>query len=1022
MAEEYVDYHEEIGRLAIKSTREKLVEINPEPLKKEYLPSSIDKTALFTMRSAELTEEQLKQLMEDKKRYFLPFFEDYAPPLENKRIRQELTEFQWRIGTEEDKADFSRVLNGEGEWETVKIPHFGPPLGYATTYYRTEFFLSEKMLAKDAQWICFKGVDYKAQVFINGTLVGTHEGFFAPFECDFTKQAKVGKNVCVVVVENDFIPMGSNQEYRGEVYTGDKIYAQTGVGYDEPLMGWHHCPAGMGIWQDVFIEGRSNFFLQDVFVRPLTYEKAEVWLELYGMDVGLRDLTVELNVYGQNFKETVFESLVYHPKALHNDVALRMERGINYLTIPIEIPKARLWNTDTPWLYQVQVRLKDEAQTLLDAQKRQFGMRLITMDTDCNPKGVFRLNGKKIRFRGVNSQGREQRKVFLKDFDGLFEDYLLAKIGNINYLRITQRPVQPEVYDCCDKIGLLVQTDFPAYGSMRRNKMAECLKQVQEMEHLIRSHPSCILCSYINEPFPYAQNRPHRCVQRYEMEAFFACADMMIHMLNPDRIIKPVDGDYDPPSRYGLPDYHCYTCWYNGHGIDLGLLHKGFWMAVKEGWNFACGEYGMEGLDSLSVIKKYYPKEWLPKSEDDTWTPAIIPGDPPPQLGHLHYMLYETPRTISEWVEASQLYQAQVMRLMTRAYRRNRKMVSFAYHLFIDAYPDGWMKAMVDVDRTPKKAFWEYRSACAPILMDLRYDRFKVFGKETINIETWVCNDPDETLKNAKMHYQVFLEEKLLLSGTKDLNVPACDVEFQGYLPIELPQVDTRTELSVQAAIIKSNGEMINSCELKLEVFPQVKKNVGKVCLIGASEAFVKKFSQAYDVEYIKVENIDSNTAVLVCDYCQYFQYEDKILQAVEQGGRLVLMRLPDGHHTVAGCNIIVKKCENGAVHFVARNKQHTMVQDFKADDVRYWYNEESESISPILLETLEVDGFTPILTSAAKDKNDEMVDVGKWKPVPAVASRDFGKGVVIVCQIDMQNRIESNPVAKILLERLLKM
>lgn len=1027
MAEErYLDYHEEIGSFEIKSTREKLVECKPQELKEEYLSTGKDENALFAMPDGNWTKEKLNQAMQEQREYYLPFFADYAPTIENTRTHKELVEFQWRIGTEEDASDLYRVLKGHGEWELVKIPHYGPPLGYAVTYYRTEFFLDQEDMAMDSHWICFKGVDYKAQVYVNDVLVGSHEGFFAPFECDFTKQAKAGRNICVVVVENDFIPMGSNNEYRGTVYTGDKVYAQTGVGYDEPLVGWHHCPAGMGIWQDVYIESRRDFFIQDIFVRPLDYEKAEVWLELYGVKVGLRSLTVDLSVYGQNFVETVFEHKVHKPTTLSfqnkEKISLQMERGINYLKIPIEIPKARLWEPKNPWLYQIQVRLRDEKEAVLDCQKRQFGMRLITMDTDCSPKGVFRLNGKKIRFRGVNSQGREQRRVFMKDLEGLFQDYLLAKVGNINYLRITQRPVQPEVYDCCDKMGLLVQTDFPAYGSMRRNKITECLKQAQEMEHLIRNHPCCVVSTYINEPFPNAQNRPHRCVERHEMEYFFACADMMIHMLNPDRIIKPVDGDYDPPSGYGLPDYHCYTCWYNGHGIDLGRLHKGYWMDVKEDWNFGCGEYGMEGLDSIEVIKKYYPKEWLPKHDDDTWTPADIPGDPPPQLGHLHYMLYETPRTMEEWVEASQLYQAQVMNLMTRAYRRNPQMVSYAYHLFIDAYPDGWMKAMVDVDRTPKKAFWEYRNACNPIMMDLRYDRFKVFDDETINVECRICNDPDEILQDAKMHYQVFLEEELLLAGTKELCVPACDVEFQGFIPISLPKVQDRSKLKIQAAVIRNNGDMLDSYELQIEVFHRTKTALGKVCILGTSDVFVDKFTAEFDVKNVSIDEIDSETAVLIGDYEKYREVENAILKAVEQGAKLLLMRLPCGGNLVANQEIFVKTCENGPVHFVSRNREHFITKDFETDDVRYWYDESIGCLSPILLETLEAEGYDSILTSAAQDDNEEMVDVGKWKVVPAVARRELGKGSITICQIDLQNRIITNPTAKILLERLLCM
>ena len=188
---------------------------------------------------------------------------------------------------------------------------------------------------------------------------------------------------------------------------------------------------GMGIWQDVCIEGRSNIFIHDIFVRPTGVDKVEVWVELYSTLVGFREITLDISIYGQNFKETVFEHMKYNPFTVTEGYThmLKIERGLNYLKIPVEIPESRLWETTEPWLYQAQIRVFDEEETLLDASSRQFGMRFFSMDTNCNPKGRFYLNGKRIKFRGVNSQGREQRMVFLKRFDDLLDDYLLAKVA-----------------------------------------------------------------------------------------------------------------------------------------------------------------------------------------------------------------------------------------------------------------------------------------------------------------------------------------------------------------------------------------------------------------------------------------------------------------------------------------------------------------------------------------------------------------------------------------------------------------
>src|SRR5690606_10421619 len=141
---------------------------------------------------------------------------------------------------------------------------------------------------------------------------------------------------------------------------------------------------------------------------------------------------------------------------------------------------------------------------------QQFGMRTFTMDTTNIPKGKMYLNGEMIRLRGANTMGHLQQCVMRKDWDQLRDDILLAKLCNMNYLRFTQRPVQPEIYEYCDKLGLMNQADMPLCGGIRRNKFAEAVKQAEEMERLVRKHPSTIMVSYINERFPNANGLPQR--------------------------------------------------------------------------------------------------------------------------------------------------------------------------------------------------------------------------------------------------------------------------------------------------------------------------------------------------------------------------------------------------------------------------------------------------------------------------------------------------------------------------------
>ena len=160
------------------------------------------------------TEEELHAALSAWKAKLAPFKARLAPALEIPRRRAPLDEFDWRIETPEDRRDFAGVLAGKGAWEKVRIPHFGEPLGSAATYYRAVFSVDAPG-PDEAVFIHFCGVDYKAQVFVNGALAGTHEGFFAPFEFDISPYLREGENILLVRVENDFVQKRSPAEFGG---------------------------------------------------------------------------------------------------------------------------------------------------------------------------------------------------------------------------------------------------------------------------------------------------------------------------------------------------------------------------------------------------------------------------------------------------------------------------------------------------------------------------------------------------------------------------------------------------------------------------------------------------------------------------------------------------------------------------------------------------------------------------------------------------------------------------------------
>ena len=211
-----IDVFAGIAERDMAARRDRLIEVPPPILPRKMFPKGkSDPSAAFTpTRKLDSPEDLDAELRRQRQRY-APFLEDHAPGFPPLRYLLRLVDFQWRLETEADRADFLHTMSGAGEWTSVKVPHFGGPIGRAVAYYRNTFPVSLGMLDRGALFVRFGAVDYKAHVFVNGHYLGSHEGFFAPFEFDCTASVHEGDNILLVKVENDAIYMGNDSWGQG---------------------------------------------------------------------------------------------------------------------------------------------------------------------------------------------------------------------------------------------------------------------------------------------------------------------------------------------------------------------------------------------------------------------------------------------------------------------------------------------------------------------------------------------------------------------------------------------------------------------------------------------------------------------------------------------------------------------------------------------------------------------------------------------------------------------------------------
>jgi len=990
--------------------------VEPEHDSSEFAPGS-DSVPTPVDPSYDERLATFERDIEDLKAEWEPFLADHVPEAPQTRSVRELEEFDFRSERASDRQDFDLVLEGEGDWERVALPDYRGPVGDWTGFYRTEFDYDTP--AADRVYLRFEAVDYVATVYLNGRCVATHEGFFAPFEVDVTDHLRETGNRLLVEVENK-VPIDPGGPDAPD-YDGEKLFADAGLGWDDPEIGWHQHTAGAGIRGAVTLEERPSVHVADAFVRTCSDGAVEARIEVRNATDEPIDTDIDLTVYPRNFDGDPVDCGVHSTATA--------DPGGNEYRIRLNADPLRGWSPDKPWMYALRIDLPGDGRPV-DTYDVDFGVRRLEMETDGTPKGRLSLDGEPLALRGVNCPEHLAKAAFDGEEDQIVEDLLIAKYANANFLRLTQRPLPEVVYEYCDRLGLLTQTDLPLSGGLRRGKFVQGVDQAAEMERLIRGHPSAAMVSFVNEPQgTEPRGLEHRRLDREEFGRFVDAATAAVRLRNPDRIVKPGSGSVYPlaswlPPVEGLPDFHTYTMWY--YGGHLGPLHAGELPTVtKRGWMTGVGEYGAEGLDSLELMRSRYPDDWLPADPDDSWAPDRIAQC---QTYEQHVLWYDEPDTLSGWIEASQRHQARMVRTMTDAFRRRAdRVVSIAVYFLIDAWPAGWMKALVDANRTPKRGYFALKDSFKPRRVNLRTDRGSLYAGETAEIDAWLLNDRPTPLEDYEIRVSVRMNgDELERYVASTVGVDGVASERSAVLRFEIPEVTDREAVHVDAGLYDADGALVDSEREIVEAFARP----------DPSDAVAVKFlgdePPTFSEAGIEVSMYDGGTfeTLLVESPAAFERYREAVLEGVADGGRAIF--LPTGGEgeweldgttvstrPVAGFELTephheeMPEFESG-LPFVARNEDEPETAAFERDDFGFWYNGEADRRDLLTDTVLEGDDLVSLLYTWETDGSDAADTAkrsGSKTRLPVVARRAHGDGSLVFCELRLDGRVGNEPV-----------
>jgi beta-mannosidase len=370
-------------------------------------------------------------------------------------------------------------------------PYFGRSLRYfndSPWWYRLEFSTPE--VAREAT-LRFEGVDYLAKVWLNGAALGEHEGYADPFEFEVgTVLRKDRPNVLIVKVwspwDNQYAdPTRPSWSVIRNLIKGSYEHADTFVQRDvNPV----------GIWRPVrlvFHDELREATLPAV-TSTLSSDRRQANIKIVWPifnDGPPRDVTYVARVRQQNGKEDVTRS--------HS---VRLAHGANTLDATAVIRSPKLWTTwdrgDQP-LYEATVELLQSRVVRLSASV-MFGVRTVELRRSADETRFF-INGQPLYLRGASYWP----DLYLSNMNrARYERDIQAAIrAGINALRVHVHTENPEFYEICDRLGVVVIQDndlnwvFPTDPEFS----ARAVRHFGALIKLFRNHPSVIAWIAMNE-------------------------------------------------------------------------------------------------------------------------------------------------------------------------------------------------------------------------------------------------------------------------------------------------------------------------------------------------------------------------------------------------------------------------------------------------------------------------------------------------------------------------------------------
>ena len=392
---------------------------------------------------------------------------------------------------------------------------FHPIIWYRRTFQFPSVDTGKRMLLHCG------AVDYRAQVWVNGHLVATHEGGQTPFSADITMALHSGEEQVLVIRAED-APLDLTQP-RGKQ---DWL--------EQPHNIWYHRTTG--IWQPVWLEPVDPIHITQVRWTP-------------DLESGLLGLTVSLQRQVESSLH-LHVHLSLHGVTLADDVYMvqgtEVQRQIAFDRAGMMNRSKLLWSPESPNLIDATLTLL-AGNEIVDEVQSYAGLRSVG-----TAHGRFLLNGRPYYLRLALEQGYWPESHLAAPTDeALRREVELAKELGFNGIRIHQKVEDPRFLYWCDRLGLVVWGEMANAFVFSPRAVERLAREWQEVLARDYSHPCIVVWVPLNESWgiPDVDYSP---TQRHYVQALYH----LTKSLDPTRPVIGNDGwEHVISDIYSIHDY-----------------------------------------------------------------------------------------------------------------------------------------------------------------------------------------------------------------------------------------------------------------------------------------------------------------------------------------------------------------------------------------------------------------------------------------------------------------------------------